>query len=87
MFRAKVQVTIKEDVLDPQGQAVERALHTLGYEGTHSMRIGKYMEFLLEEKDREKASAQVEEICRRLLANTVIEDYQFTLEESEGEQR
>lgn len=83
MFLAKVHVTIKEDVLDPQGQAVEKALHSLGYEGAGDVRIGKYMELRLQGDDRDEAARQLREICERLLANTVVEDYRFELEELE----
>ncbi len=77
---ARVFVTLKRGVLDPQGSAVARSLHSLGYGEVEDVRLGKYIEVRL----REGASAQderkrIDEMCRKLLANTVIEDYQIEL--------
>jgi phosphoribosylformylglycinamidine synthase subunit PurS len=74
-MKAKVHVTLKNGVLDPQGKAVENALGTLGFNGVESVRIGKYIELDLAETDTAKAEAQVTEMCEKLLANTVIENY------------
>ncbi len=79
MFLATVTVTIKENVLDPQGQAVEGALHSLGFEEASNVRIGKYMELTIDSGDREEAHRKVVEMCEKLLSNPVIEDYQFEL--------
>ena len=74
-MKAKVHVTLKNGVLDPQGKAVENALGTLGFSGVEGARIGKYIEIDLAETNAVKAEAQVTEMCEKLLANTVIENY------------
>ncbi len=74
-MKAKVHVTLKPGVLDPQGKAVEHALGALGFSGVKGVRQGKYIELDLAETDPKKAKATVEEMCRQLLANTVIEDF------------
>lgn len=81
MMKAIVYVTLRESVLDPQGQAVKGALDTLGFAGVQEVRIGKYMEVILDSTDRNQAEAQVKEMCEKLLANTVIEDYRFEIVE------
>jgi len=78
---AQIKVLLKESVLDPQGQAVEKALGTLGYNNIEKVRVGKYLEIMLAENNREAANKQVREMCERLLINAVIEDYTFTLVE------
>lgn len=80
MFKVKVFVTLRESVLDPQGEAVKSSLHSLNYGSVSNVRIGKYMELEIEKSDREIEDI-VNEICSRLLANTVIEDYRFEIEE------
>ncbi len=79
-MRARVYVTLKQGVLDPQGQAVARTLARLGYDEVQSVRIGKYVEIELGGADPAAARARVEEMCRRLVANTVIEDYRIEVE-------
>ncbi|MFC5530971.1 phosphoribosylformylglycinamidine synthase subunit PurS [Cohnella yongneupensis] len=79
-MKAKVYVTIKENVLDPQGNAVQGALHTMGFGEVGKVRIGKYLEVEIAGNDRAKAEAQLKEMCEKLLANTVVEDYRFELE-------
>jgi phosphoribosylformylglycinamidine synthase len=81
MWKAAIKVMLKRSVLDPQGQAVQKALHTLGYQNLSEVRIGKYLEVKVALSDRESAAAQVREMCERLLANMVIEDYTFELTE------
>lgn len=76
---AKVTVTPREGVLDPQGKAVVHSLHALGYDEVDDVRIGKYMEVRLGTSDRARAEFRVREMCDRLLANGVIEDYRFDL--------
>jgi phosphoribosylformylglycinamidine synthase subunit PurS len=78
---ARIHVTLKPVVNDPQGLAVMGALHQLGYGGVESVRLGKYLELQLAASDRAAAEAQVDEMCRRLLANPVIEDYRDALGE------
>lgn len=74
-MKAKVTVTLKRGVLDPQGKAIGNALHGLGFPQVGEVRAGKVIELELAETDREKALAAVEEMCRKLLANLVVEDY------------
>ncbi|BBI35708.1 phosphoribosylformylglycinamidine synthase subunit PurS [Cohnella abietis] len=79
-MKAKVYVTIKENVLDPQGNAVQGALHTLGFSEVGQVRIGKYLEVELDTNDRAQAEERLKVMCEKLLANTVVEDYRFELE-------
>lgn len=79
-MKATVYVTIKENVLDPQGNAVQGSLQTLGFDEVAKVRIGKYMELELDTTDRAVAEERVKAMCEKLLANTVIEDYRFELE-------
>ncbi|MCE2491856.1 MAG: phosphoribosylformylglycinamidine synthase subunit PurS [Alphaproteobacteria bacterium] len=81
-MKARVHITLKSGVLDPQGRAVRNALTSLGFDGIDDVRQGKYLELDLTESDAERARAAVESMCARLLANTVIEDYQIELEEA-----
>lgn len=80
MYKVKVYVTLRESVLDPQGSAVKKALATHGYDGVQDVRIGKYMELTLDESVRD-VDAAIREMCGRLLANPVIEDYRYEVEE------
>ena len=80
-MKARIKVTLKNGVLDPQGKAIEGALGTLGFSGVESVRQGKYIEVELAENDRAKAAAAIEEMCKKLLANTVIENYAVELDE------
>ncbi|WP_270168366.1 phosphoribosylformylglycinamidine synthase subunit PurS [Paenibacillus sp. SYP-B4298] len=79
-MKATVYVTIKQNVLDPQGSAVQGALHTMGFAEVGKVRIGKYLELELDTTDRSEAEARITSMCEKLLANTVIEDYRFELE-------
>jgi len=81
-FRARVVVTPRADVLDPQGQAVENALHSLGFEELSDVRIGRYVELEIEGVDRDVAERRLTEMCEKLLANLVVEDFRFELEDS-----
>lgn len=74
-MRAKIFVTLKRGILDPQGQAVLHALGSLGYSGVKDVRVGKLIELTLATHDRAGAEADVTAMCERLLANTVIEEY------------
>lgn len=78
-MKAKVKVTLKNGVLDPQGKAIEGALSHLGFGGVGEVRQGKYFEIDLAETDKAKAEAQVKAMCEKLIANTVIENYQIEL--------
>jgi len=77
--KARVHVTLKNGVLDPQGKAVHHALQGLGFAGVNDVRQGKFIELELDGSDVEKARAEVKEMCEKLLANTVIEDYSIEL--------
>ena len=74
-MKARVHVTLKTGVLDPQGEAVRHSLGALGFEGVGEVRIGKVIELDVAETDRAAAEARVKEMCEKLLANTVIENY------------
>ncbi len=84
MYLAKIYVTLKPTVNDPQGLTVKGGLRMLGFDSIQSVRVGKYMEVRLEEKNGSKAEEEVREMCRKLLANPVIEDFRFELEEIKG---
>ena len=74
-FSARVAVTLKKGVLDPQGKAIEGALGSLGFEGVHRVRQGKTFDVTLEAASKKAAVEALEAMCEKLLANTVIEDY------------
>lgn len=78
-MKAKVHITLKSGVLDPQGQAIAGALGHLGFSGISNVRQGKFIEIELAENDKAKAEKNVREMCEKLLANTVIENYQVEL--------
>ena len=80
MYLARVYVTLKPTVNDPQGLTIRGALHSLGFEDVESVRAGKYLEVRVATDNRKKAEQQVTEMCRKLLANPVIEEYRFELE-------
>lgn len=81
MYKVRVYVTLKESVLDPQGAAVKHSLHTLNYAEIADVRIGKYMELTVEKGERDLDEV-INEVCSKLLANPVIEDYRYEVEES-----
>ncbi len=78
-MKARVHITLKQGVLDPQGKAIAHALGTLGFAGVDSVRQGKLIELEVAESDPTKARAQIDAMCKQLLANTVIEDYSIDL--------
>ena len=80
-MKAKVKVTLKNGVLDPQGKAIEGALDALGFEGVEQVRQGRYFELDLEGNDKAKGEAAVKAMCDKLLANTVIENYEIEMAE------
>ncbi len=84
MLEARIHVTLKKSVLDPQGDTVKSGLASLGFSGVEDCRIGKFMVLKLRESDPDKARAQVNEMCRKLLANPVIEEYVFEISEVAG---
>lgn len=80
-MRAKVYVRLKNGVLDPQGQAVQQALHRLNFSDVEDVRIGKLIELQLDGSSREEAEEKLTSMCEQLLANTVIESYSFEISE------
>lgn len=79
MIKARVTVTLKNGVLDPQGKAIEGALGALGFDGIGQVRQGKVFDLQLETADKVKAEADLKAMCEKLLANTVIENYSISL--------
>lgn len=79
MIKARVTVTLKNGVLDPQGKAIEGALGALGFEGVNQVRQGKVFDLELAGTDIPEAEAQITEMCEKLLANTVIENFSFEI--------
>ncbi|HEX9615331.1 MAG TPA: phosphoribosylformylglycinamidine synthase subunit PurS [Bacteroidota bacterium] len=80
MFRARITVTLRNSILDPQGKAVEHGIHSLGYSAVSNVRIGKHIELEIETNSKEEAERIVKETCQRLLANPVMEDFAFSIE-------
>ena len=80
-MKARVHVTLKNGVLDPQGKAIGHALGSLGFSGVGEVRQGKFIEIEIKETNAAKAKAQVKEMCEKLLANTVIEDYRIDVDD------
>jgi phosphoribosylformylglycinamidine synthase len=78
--KAKIHVTLKQGILDPQGKAIEHALDSLGFKDTANVRVGKYVELDLQETDKAKAEVKVKAMCEKLLANTIIEEYRYDLQ-------
>jgi len=74
-MKARVYVTLKPGVLDPQGKAIQGSLHSLGFSGVESVRLGKFFEISLSGSDAETAKSELSRMCEKLLANTVIENY------------
>ena len=79
-MKAKIIITPKKAVLDPQGKTVQNALEHLGYKGVGAVHVGKYLEVELAGNDKESARKQLDEACHRFLSNPVIEDYQLEIE-------
>ncbi len=80
MYLAKIVVTLRRSILDPQGKAVHHAISSLGMPSVQEVRIGKYIEMKIEDDSPENARRVAEEACRKLLSNPVMEDYTLTLE-------
>jgi phosphoribosylformylglycinamidine synthase subunit PurS len=78
-MKARIKITLKNGVLDPQGKAIQSALGSLGFGGVNDVRQGKYIEVELAETDETSAKASVERMCKDLLANTVIENYSYEI--------
>jgi phosphoribosylformylglycinamidine synthase len=82
MYLAKIYITLKPTVNDPQGLTIKGSLHHLGFNSVDDVRAGKYIEIRINEDDSNKAQKQVNEMCRKLLANPIIENYRFELEKT-----
>ena len=76
-MKISVVITLKKDVLDPQGKVIHQTLDSMGFEGINEVRQGKYFEIDTNESDKKKAEEKVEEMCKKLLANLVIEDFKI----------
>ena len=76
-MKISVVITLKKDVLDPQGKVIHQTLGSMGFEGINEVRQGKYFEIDTKENDKKKAEVKVEEMCKKLLANLVIEDFKI----------
>ncbi|MCX5725227.1 MAG: phosphoribosylformylglycinamidine synthase subunit PurS [Nitrospirae bacterium] len=79
-MKAKIHVTLKQGILDPQGKAIEHALGSLGFKNAGHVRVGKYMEVEVHETDKAKADAAVKAMCEKLLANTIVEEFTYELQ-------
>jgi len=79
-MKARITITLKPGVLDPQGKAIQGALHALGFSSVGDVRQGKYIEVEVGEDDPLRARAEIERMCEELLANTIIENYAYELE-------
>ena len=79
MYLAKIKITLRKSILDPQGKAVEHSLKSLGYDEIEDTRIGKYIELKINANSEEKASEIADKACEKLLANPVMEDYKFEI--------
>jgi phosphoribosylformylglycinamidine synthase PurS subunit len=77
--KARIHVTLKQGILDPQGKAIEHALDSLGFKNAANVRVGKYLELDLKESDKAKAEVEIKQMCEKLLANTIIEEYRYEL--------
>lgn len=79
-MKVRIHITLKNGVLDPQGKAIKHALAALGFEGVNDVRQGKYIELDLAETDPDKTRSSVEDMCKKLLSNMVIENYAIEIE-------
>jgi phosphoribosylformylglycinamidine synthase len=77
---ARIHITLKKDVLDPQGKVIANSLTNLGFEGIQSVRQGKYIEIMLDGNDKNSATTKLNEMCEKLLTNLVIEDYSVEID-------
>jgi phosphoribosylformylglycinamidine synthase len=79
-MKAKIYVTLKKGILDPQGRAIQQSLMTLGFNSVENVRLGKLLEVELKEDDPDKAEVTIQTMCQKLLANPVIEEFRFELD-------
>ena len=85
MYSSRIKITLRKSILDPQGKAVEHSIESLGYKSIKDTRIGKYIELKLEASSQQEAEKITDEVCKKLLANPVIEDYEFEVTGLNGE--
>lgn len=85
MFKAKVLITLRSSILDPQGKAVENSLKSIGFDKIVDTRIGKFIELTINETSPEAAHRIAEDACKKLLANSVMEDFEISVEELNSE--
>jgi phosphoribosylformylglycinamidine synthase PurS subunit len=82
MLEAEIYITLKKTVSDPQGLTIKHALESLGYQNLEEVRVGKLVTIKLSSKDKKKAKQKLDEMCQKLLANPIIEDYHFKIKEA-----
>jgi len=81
MFKAEIYINLKKTVVDPQGTTIKHALESMGYHHLEDVRIGKMVTMTLKTEDKKKAEEEITQMCKKLLANPIIEDYHYKLEE------
>jgi phosphoribosylformylglycinamidine synthase PurS subunit len=81
LFLSRITVTLRKSILDPQGKAVEHGIHSLGYNTVENVRIGKFIELSVGAASRQEAERVTRDVCQKLLANPVMEDFSFVIEE------
>lgn len=81
MFVSKITVTLRKSILDPQGKAVQHGIHSLGYDAVEDVRIGKFIELSVNAASKKEAEEVTREVCKKLLANPVMEDFTFVIDE------
>jgi phosphoribosylformylglycinamidine synthase len=84
LYKAQIKVTLRKSILDPQGKTIEHSIQSLGYKNVTDTRIGKYIELKLDASSENEAKKITEEVCNRLLANPVMEDYEFSIVKLNG---
>lgn len=86
MFKVKVLIKRRPSILDPQGKAVEKGAAHLGLKNIKNTRIGKFIEFIVDTNEESSARKEIDEYCKKLLVNPIMEDYEFTLEKLNGKE-
>jgi phosphoribosylformylglycinamidine synthase PurS subunit len=84
LYKAQIKVTLRKSILDPQGKTVEHSIQSLGYKDVVDTRIGKYVELKLDSSSEEEAKKITEAVCSKLLANPVMEDFEYTIVKENG---
>lgn len=81
MYLSRITVTLRKSILDPQGKAVQHGMHALGFAGVENVRIGKFIEISVDASSKQEAEQVTRDVCQKLLANPVMEDFSFVVEE------